>query len=137
MPFLEIQSVYHVVPEERAVDFHDASNLLLLDNTALLPPYNSPVWVSGIQRHDLAAFGVIIDETGVTPVDYLVGQASQNNGFLVPSTTVEENPDSYATSELAKKFATLTAEEIAQFGISRVISDYVSRRYPGIKGLTR
>lgn len=94
-----------------------------------------PFWATGIKQHDLAVFGSAMDENGVSEHGFLVTSSSQDQGQLVDPQLVEEFPD-LQTIELAKKFATLKPEELAQLSIDSLVK-VMQRRYPGIKGFVR
>ena len=88
--------------------------------------------LSGVRRHDLAIFGAMMDESGVSEQGLLVVSASRGMGKVASSEAVELFPE-LQTKELARKFATLHSEELAQLGIDG-IARQLQARYPGIKG---
>ena len=137
MATFEASSVYRVIPDQRAVGLRAKPEISPVCKNFLTSPYTSPFWASGIERHDFAISGSILDDQGVVAADYFVTRSSQNQGLLVPSSTFRNNLPEYFTPEIAKKFATLSFEEIALFGISTCITSYLKERYPDARGFAR
>jgi hypothetical protein len=81
--------------------------------------YKWPFLVSGLNIQDLAVFASVIDEDGSQEYGYLVTKTGEVSELVQPF--VLEVDQSLITPELARRFATVTYEEVASLGIERVV----------------
>gem|GEM_PF-4817899 len=89
--------------------------------------YKWPFWVSGLNIQDLAVFASVIDEDGSQEYGYLVTKTGEVSELVQPF--VLEVDQSLITPELARRFATVSYEEIASLGIERVV-ELTRRQFP-------
>lgn len=130
---VSLHTVYRVSPEDGLLLFR-RGDLVPVDEEPVTD-FRAPVWVAGARRHDLAVFGCVIDEDGATNLEYLVTSSASSRAQLTPPELIERF-SVFQTPELAKKFATLSEEELAQLGVGSLVK-IVRERYPNIKGLVR
>lgn len=133
MAIFEIINLYKVDPLDRSLqpssynteDISPAQDLEVLD-------FQDPFYCHGLGKLDLAMFAAVMDDTGVSSFDGLVVDSDKSRSLVVPSDLLDTRPD-LITPELARKIATLDADEVAQLGLSRAIQSAIATRYPGIK----
>ena len=129
------EHVYNIDPADHTLNWRQA-DISLVDHASADSVSLFPVWTQGIRRHDLAIFGTRMDDCGIEELGLLVVRSSQNQGLLATPEAIELDQGHLITPELAKKFATVTAEEIAQLGIQR-IARMTEKKYPTMRGFTR
>lgn len=134
MAIFDAYHVYSVDPHTAALDFRTDAHIVPANPHMTIDEYQLPFWAFGLRRHDLAVFANVIDENGAGEFGYLVTRTGDESELVLPS--IIELDDAYLTAELARHFATVTPEEIASLGISRIIQ-MANKRYPNIRGFKR
>lgn len=142
MLHLETNGIYRVNPTDRSLEFRDGK-IDLVDHDQSFNSLAAPFYASGVRRHDLAVFATALTFDGARDYGFLVVSSSQDQGLLVTDNFLRlaadissKSTSAYLTPELAKKFATLDSEEIAQLGIEDIVS-ISAKMYPGIRGFAR
>ncbi len=132
MGMFETVRIYRVNPKDSCL-YPRYGEISVVDER--IKNFTLPFWVQGIERYDLAVFGVVLDDNGVSEEGLLVISSSQNRGLLARPELIEESPN-LQTPELTKKFATLKDEELVQLSIDSLVK-CMRQRYQGMRGFMR
>lgn len=142
MLHLETNNIYEVNPSDRSLDFRNGK-IDPVDHNQSFNSLAAPFYASGVRKYDLAVFATALTFDGARDYSFLVVSSCQDQGLLVTDDFIRlatdassKSASAYLTPELAKKFATLNDEEIAQLGIEDIVSSS-AKMYPGIRGFTR
>ena len=119
MALFDAYHVYSVNPRTAAFDCMVGTDVQPTDPLMKPTDYKWPFLVSGLNIQDLAVFASVIDEDGSQEYGYLVTKTGEVSELVQPF--VLEVDQSLITPELARRFATVTYEEVASLGIERVV----------------
>ena len=119
MALFDAYHVYSVNPRTAAFDCRVGTDVQPTDPLMKPTDYKWPFLVSGLNIQDLAVFASVIDEDGSQEYGYLVTKTGEVSELVQPF--VLEVDQSLITPELARRFATVTYEEVASLGIERVV----------------
>lgn len=133
--FFESSVIYAVNPEDGCLDAREGTIHFADDNIHASEVATVSFQATGVERYDLAVFGVMVDESSVSEQGLLVVSAHRGIGKIAAPQAVELSR-ALQTKELARKCATLRDEELAQLTISGIVAQ-MQKRYPGIKGYER
>ena len=127
MALFDAYHVYSVNPRTAAFDCRVGTDVQPTDPLMKPEDYKWPFWVSGLNTQDLAVFASVVDEDGSQGYGYLVTQTGEVSELVQPF--VLEIDQTLITPELARRFATVSYEEIASLGIERVV-ELTRRQFP-------
>ena len=127
MALFDAYHVYSVNPRTAAFDCRVGADVQPTDPFMKPEDYKWPFWVSGLNVQDLAVFASVVDEDGSQGYSYLVTQTGEVSELVQPF--VLEIDQTLITPELARRFATVSYEEIASLGIERVV-ELTRRQFP-------
>ena len=127
MALFDAYHVYSVNPRTAAFDCRVGADVQPTDPFMKPEDYKWPIWVSGLNVQDLAVFASVVDKDGSQGYGYLVTQTGEVSELVQPF--VLEIDQTLITPELARRFATVSYEEIASLGIERVV-ELTRRQFP-------
>ena len=134
---LEMERVYTVDPHDNSIDIRAADDVGPVDYGKLTSDFTSPFWAYGVEKHDLVVFGTVVAASNITTLGFLVVTSGSNQGYLATTESICLDPENLINPELAKKLASVSADELGQFGADMLaVRSLCQTVFPEARGFT-